>query len=290
MPSPQNPQIRNFSADFLIYYSQSGGSVAGIHVDGETVWLTLPMIAELFQCGEHVIAQHLQKIFDEGELSQQSSTTLNSCTSTNGHFHESPTITYNLLAVIAVAYRLSSPRAIQFRRWATGILSSFATKGYVLDKERLKDGQLYGQDCFEALTANIKEIRASKRNISQKITDIFATAMDYDADSAATKAFYSAVAGSWLMKAESRLLSRFLALYIDHAEDLATRHILMSMEAWTTKFGVLLRVDENAVADPDRMFQMLQEIDQAFDDGNPVFVQHKLSESDFDNAVKHLHN
>lgn len=184
-------QIRNSTAEFLIFTSQSGENSIEVRVQGETIWLSQKMIAALFDCSTDNVSLHLKNIFKEGELSENSVTEEFSVTATDGKKYQ--TKHYNLDAIISIGYRVNSRKATQFRQWATNILRDFSIRGYVLDKERLKNGAFLSKEYFEELLAEIREIRASERQFYQKITDIYATAIDYEATDKVTKTFFAMV-------------------------------------------------------------------------------------------------
>jgi len=160
-------------------------------VADETVWLTQKLIATLFDVTVSTVNEHLKNIFASGELEADSVIRKFRITATDGKQYR--TQFYNLDAIISVGYRVNSVRATQFRQWATGILRDFAVRGYVLDKARLKNGSFLGKEYFENLVAEIREIRASERKFYQKITDIYAMAMDYNRDAEMTQAFFATV-------------------------------------------------------------------------------------------------
>ncbi len=182
-------QIRNSTAEFLIFTSQSGGNSIEVRVEDETVWLTQKLIAELFGKSVSTINEHLKNIYRDSEL--QESLTMRKFG--NSEFSTKPTNFYNLDAIISVGYRVNSKKATQFRQWATSVLSEFAIKGFVLDKKRLENGSFLGEEYFEKLLSEIREIRLSERKFYQKITDIYATSLDYDKDDETTKKFFSKV-------------------------------------------------------------------------------------------------
>lgn len=183
--------IRNSTAEFLMFTADSRQDGLEVRFQDETVWLAQKMMSELFQCSTDNISLHLKNIFKDGELDEKSVTEEFSVTASDGKQYR--TKHYNLDAIIAVGYRVNSIRATQFRQWATRVLKEFAIKGFVLDKERLKNEGFLGRDYFEELLEIIREIRASERKFYQKITDIYATALDYGPDSPITKTFFAAV-------------------------------------------------------------------------------------------------
>lgn len=158
-----------------------------MRIADETVWLTQKLIGVLFEKGRSTITEHLRNIFETGELVESAVCREFRHTAEDGK--EYITKFYNLDAIISVGYRVNSQRATQFRQWATTVLRDFAIRGYVLDKERLKNGSFFNEEYFDNLLAEFREIRASECKFYQKITDIYATAMDYKADDNTTKLF-----------------------------------------------------------------------------------------------------
>ena len=194
MSSGKRVQIRNSTAEFLVFTAQAGEQGIDVRVEDETVWLTQKMIATLFAVTVPTISEHLSNIYQQGELTREATIRkFRTVRREGGRNVRRELEHYNLDAIISVGYRVNSVRATRFRQWATAILRDFAIRGYVLDKERMKNGAFLGQDYFDHLLAEIREIRASERRFYQKITDIYATAMDYQADAAITKRFFAAV-------------------------------------------------------------------------------------------------
>ena len=191
MSKEKKLQIRNSTAEFLIFTRQAGEAGIEVRVADETVWLTQKLISVLFDKGRSTITEHLKNIFDTGELQEEAACRDFRHTAADGKDYT--TRFYNLDAIIAVGFRVNSARAIQFRQWATGILRDFALRGYVLDKERLKNGVFLSKEYYENLLAEIREIRASERRFYQKITDIYATAMDYSSEAETTQTFFATV-------------------------------------------------------------------------------------------------
>lgn len=183
--------IRNSTAEFLIFTSQANEDGIKVRVQDETIWLSQKMIAELFDCTSDNISLHLKNIFKTRELDEHSVTEDFSVTASDGKSYK--TKHYNLDAIISIGYRVNSQKATQFRQWATAVLRDYAIRGYVLDKERLKNGAFLNKEYYDNLLAEIREIRASERRFYQKITDIYATAMDYNKDDEITKTFFASV-------------------------------------------------------------------------------------------------
>ncbi|NCC62189.1 MAG: hypothetical protein EOM12_14895 [Verrucomicrobiae bacterium] len=177
--SPENNTltIRNSTAEFLIFRQQAGEDGIEVRYQDQTIWLTQKLMAELFDVDVRTISEHLGNIFESGELDKDSAIRKFRITATDGKSYN--TQFYNLDAIISVGYRVNSARATQFRQWATRILRDFAIRGYVLDKKRLENGAFLGEDYFEKLLAEIREIRLSERRFYQKITDIYVTSLDF---------------------------------------------------------------------------------------------------------------
>lgn len=184
-------QIRNSTVDFLVFTKDAGEDGIEVWVQNHDVWLTQKAIAQLFDVDRSVVTKHLKNIFENRELLEKSVCAKFAQTADDGKTYQYKF--YSLSAIIAVGYRTNSARATQFRQWATKVLDTFAKQGYVLDKERLVNGQIFDEDYFEHLISEIQEIRASERRFYQKITDIYATAVDYSLDSQITRDFFATV-------------------------------------------------------------------------------------------------
>ncbi len=189
--SGEKKLIRNSTAEFLIFTGQSGEQSIEARYEEETVWLTQKLMAALFDVDVRTISEHLTNIFQSGELQEDSVIRKFRITAADGKNYL--TQFYNLDSIISVGYRVNSVRATQFRQWATQVLREFAIKGYVLDKKRMENGAFIGEDYFERLLAEIREIRLSERKFYQKITDIYATSVDYNKDAPTTRDFFSRV-------------------------------------------------------------------------------------------------
>ncbi|RGR97310.1 virulence RhuM family protein [Phocaeicola coprocola] len=187
----QNIEIRNSTAEFLIFMLE--GKEDGIQVmyKHETIWATQKAMAQLFDVGVPAISKHLKNIFESGELDEHSVISKMETTASDGKNYN--TTYYNLDAIISVGYRVNSVRATQFRQWCTFVLRQFAIRGYVIDKKRMENGSFIGEDYFEHLLAEIREIRLSERKFYQKLTDIYATAIDYNKDAPTTRLFFKKV-------------------------------------------------------------------------------------------------
>ena len=181
-------EIRNSTAEFLIVQIEGKEQGVEVYYKDKTVWCTQKAMGMLFDCSTDNIGLHLKNIFASGELEKDSVTEKISATASDGKKYM--TQFYNLDAVISVGYRVNSIRATQFRQWATSVLREFAIRGYVLDKKRMENGSFLGEDYFEHLLAEIREIRLSERRFYQKLTDIYATAVDYNRDAPTTRLFF----------------------------------------------------------------------------------------------------
>ena len=190
-------EIRNSTAEFLIF--QIEGKEDGVQVvyRDESVWCTQKAMAQLFDVGVPAISKHLKNIFETGELIEDMVVSKMEITTEHGAIPnktQTKDVTfYNLDAIISVGYRVNSTRATQFRQWCTFVLRQFAIRGYVIDKKRMENGSFIGEDYFEHLLAEIREIRLSERRFYQKLTDIYSTAIDYNRDAPTTRLFFKKV-------------------------------------------------------------------------------------------------
>lgn len=189
---PADTPVRSSAAEYLSFVAASGQTgVETVYAD-ENVWLTQKMMGLLYGVDVRTINYHLKKIFADRELDENSVIRNFRITAADGKSYD--TLHYNLSAIIAVGYKVNSERAVQFRKWATGIIEQFTIKGFAMDDERLKnDGTILGKKYFEEQLQRIREIRLSERKFYQKITDIYATAIDYDVTATATKRFFATV-------------------------------------------------------------------------------------------------
>jgi len=189
---PEVSLTRSSAAEYLTFVAASGeGGVEAVYAD-ENVWLSQKMMGLLYDVETHTINYHLKKIFSDQELQENSVIRNFRITAADGKPYD--TLHYNLAAIISVGYKVNSERAVQFRKWATSIIESFTVKGFAMDDERLKnDGSILGKKYFEEQLQRIREIRLSERKFYQKITDIYATSIDYDVSAAATQRFFATV-------------------------------------------------------------------------------------------------
>lgn len=187
-------QIRNSTAEFLIFTNQSKTSTIEVRYEDETIWLSQKLMSELFDVEVNTINYHLKEIYKSGEIQEQATIRKFRIVQQEGNRTVNRDVEfYNLDAIISVGYRVNSVRATQFRQWATQVLKEYAIKGYVLDRKRMENGAFLDEDYFEHLLEEIREIRLSERRFYQKVTDIYATSIDYNKDAIITKEFFAKV-------------------------------------------------------------------------------------------------
>ncbi len=186
--------IRSSAAEYLTFVASTGDNPQSIEMryEDENIWLTQKMLATLYDVSIAAINQHLKKIFEDSELEQDSVIKKYLITADDGKNYN--TNHYNLQVIIAIGFKVNNERAVQFRKWANNIVKDYTIQGWVMDSERLKNGgSILSKEYFEKQLEKIREIRLSERKFYQKITDIYATSIDYDSTATATKRFYAAV-------------------------------------------------------------------------------------------------
>ncbi len=210
-------QIRNSTVDFLVFTRDAGEDGVEVRVQDHDVWLTQKGIGQLFDVDRSVVTKHIKNIYKNGELSKDSTCAKFAQVADNGKTYQY--MFYSLSAIIAVGYRINSDRATQFRQWATKVLDTFTKQGYVLDKNRLINGQIFDEDYFDHLISEIQEIRASERRFYQKITDIYATAVDYSLDSQITKDFFATVQNKMHYAIHGNTAAELIVSRADHTKE-----------------------------------------------------------------------
>jgi len=325
-------EIRNSTAEFLIF--QIEGKEDGVQVvyRDETVWCTQKAMAQLFDVGVPAISKHLNNIFAEGELRPASTVSKMEIVQVEGDREIKRQLDfYNLDAIISVGYRVNSTRATQFRQWCTFILRQFAIRGYVIDKKRMENGSFIGEDYFEHLLAEIREIRLSERCFYQKLTDIYATSIDYNRDAPTTRLFFKkvqnkmhyavhghtaaeliidranaekehmglttwenapngkivkpdvSIAKNYLKESELEDMGRIVNSFLDLAEDMAKRHIPMTMEDWAKRIDKFLDLTDRPVLTDAGHVSAEQAKEYAETEFEKYrVIQDKLFQSDFD--------
>lgn len=239
MPDSKNLIIKSSTAEFLIFQAEVQEDSIEVRYEDETVWLTQKMMATLFDVSVPTVNEHLKSVFDSGELERDSTIRKFRIVQTEGSRQVQRDIDhYNLDAVISVGYRVNSIRATQFRRWATEVLRNYTIKGYVLDRKRMENGTFLGEDYFERLLEEIREIRLSERRFYQKVTDIYATSMDYDPRSPISKTFFATVQN----KLHYAITGSTAAELITQRADSKKEH--MGLTSWEgSPDGKILRTD-----------------------------------------------
>lgn len=325
-------EIRNSTAEFLIF--QIEGKEDGVQVVycDETVWCTQKAMAQLFDCSSDNIGLHLKNIYETGELAQEATTEKFSVVQNEGERQVNRRLKfYNLDAIISVGYRVNSTRATQFRQWCTFVLRQFAIRGYVIDKKRMENGSFIGIDYFEHLLAEIREIRLSERRFYQKLTDIYATSIDYNRDAPTTRLFFKkvqnkmhyavhghtaaeliidranaekehmglttwenapngkivkpdvSIAKNYLKESELEDMGRIVNSFLDLAEDMAKRHIPMTMEDWAKRIDRFLNLTDRPVLTDAGHVSAEQAKEYAETEFEKYrVIQDKLFQSDFD--------
>ena len=290
-------EIRNSTAEFLTFVIEGKEDGVQVVYKDDTVWTTQKSMATLFDVGVPAISKHLKNIFESGELDKAATISKMETVVNRGFRGESQEEVefYNLDAIISVGYRVNSIRATQFRQWCTYVLRQFAIRGYVIDKKRMENGSFIGEDYFEHLLAEIREIRLSERRFYQKLTDIYATSIDYNLNAPTTRMFFKkvqnkmhyavhghtaaelivnradaerehmglttwekapngkivktdvSVAKNYLKGNELEAMGRIVNAFLDVAEDMAKRHIPMTMEDWAKRIDKFLDVTDRPV-------------------------------------------
>ena len=287
----KNIEIRNSTAEFLIFQIEGKENGVQVMYQNETIWCTQKAMAQLFDCSTDNVGLHLKNIYESGELVQVVTTEYFSVVQVEGERQVNRKLKfYNLDAIISVGYRVNSTRATQFRQWCTYVLRQFAIRGYVIDKKRMENGSFIGEDYFEHLLAEIREIRLSERRFYQKLTDIYATSIDYNVNAPTTRAFFKKVqnkmhyavhghtaaelivdranaerehmglttwekgpqgkivktdvfiAKNYLRENELEAMGRIVNAFLDIAENMAKRHIPMTMEDWAKRIDKFIDV------------------------------------------------
>ena len=336
MSSKKTPKniVRASVAEYLTFVTATGESnIQSLYAD-ENVWLSQKMMGLLYGVEIPTINYHLKKIFEDNELDENSVIRNFLITADDGKTYN--TKHYNLSAIIAVGYKVNSERAVQFRKWATQIIEEFTIKGFTMDDERLKnDGTLLGKKYFEEQLQRIREIRISERKFYQKITDIYATSIDYDPKASATQRFFATVqnklhwaihkhtaaeviyeranaekthmglttwkdapegkiypfdvvvAKNYLTEDEMAQLQRLVSAYLDIAEDMALRHIPMTMSDWEVRLNRFLEFADRAVLqDTGKITAEIAHTHALAEFEKYRIVQDSLFQSDFDKFIK----
>ena len=232
-------QIRNSTAEFLIFTKQENGDNIEVCIQDNTVWLTQKLIAMLFDIDRSVVTKHLNNIYQEDELNKEATCAIFAQVQQEGNRQITRNVEfYNLDAIIAVGYRVNSKRATAFRQWATSVLRDFALRGYVIDKKRMENGTFLDEDYFERLLAEIREIRLSERRFYQKITDIYSTAMDYNPESPTTREFFAKIQNKMHYAVHKHTAAELIYHRADHEKE------NMGLTSWEkSSHGKIVKTD-----------------------------------------------
>lgn len=220
MAKDKQLRIRNSTAEFLVFTSQAGEDSIEVRVEDENVWLTQKLIAKLFGVEVNTINYHLKEIFSTGELQAEATIRKFRIVQTEGSREVTREVEhYNLQGIIAVGFRVNSEKATHFRKWAGQVLKDFTLRGYVLDDIRLKNGAYLSKQYFKDLILEIRDIRESERNFYQQITDIYATAIDYDLQSPTTKTFFATVQNKMHFATHGHTAAELIMNRANHQKD-----------------------------------------------------------------------
>ncbi|MDD2601252.1 MAG: virulence RhuM family protein [Kiritimatiellae bacterium] len=212
--------IRNSTVEFLIFTGQSGEQSIEARYEDDTVWLSQKLIAQLFDVDVRTVNEHLKNIYAQEEVQREATIRKFRIVQMEGTREVARNVDfYNLDAIISIGYRVNSVRATEFRQWATKVLRDFALKGYVLDKKRMENGSFLGEDYFEHLLEEVREIRLSERRFYQKVTDIYATSVDYNQDSPTTKTFFAKVQNKLHYAIHGHTAAELILLRADSEKD-----------------------------------------------------------------------
>ena len=332
--------IRSSAAEYLTFVAATGGSNESVEVryEDENIWITQKMLAVLYEVETNTINYHIKKIFEDSELEEDSVIRNFRITASDGKSYD--TKHYNLQMIIAVGFKVNSERAVQFRKWVNNIAKEYTIKGFAMDDERLKnDGSILTKKYFEEQLERIREIRSSERKFYQKITDIYATAIDYDRDAAATKRFYATVqnkmhfavhghtaaeliveradatknhmglttwqdapngkikksdvivAKNYLTEKELGQLNRMVSAYLDFAENMANRHIPLTMADWEKRLNGFIEMFEyGLLQDAGKVTAEIAKLHAETEFEKYRIVQDRLYKSDYDLFLEELAN
>ena len=296
--------IRSSVAEYLTDVVLGGDQQDSIemHYADGNIWLTQKMMATLYDVDVRTINEYIKKIYSDLELEEDATIRYFRVIQTEGSRQVTrDTKHYNLQMIIAVGFKVNNERAVQFRKWANSIVKDYTIKGWAMDDERLKNGgSVLTVEYFDHLLEQIREIRLSERRFYQKITDIYATALDYDRTAKTTKQFFAkvqnkikksdvSVAENYLSEQEIRSLERILSAYLDLAEDRAERHIPMTMEDWAKRLDLFLMADDREVLqDAGKITAEIAKAKAETEFEKYRVVQDRLFMSDFDRYMLEL--
>ena len=265
-------EIRNSTAEFLIFQIEGKEQGVEVYYKDKTVWCTQKAMGMLFDCSTDNIGLHLKNIYESGELQEGATAEKISVVRQEGERMVNRSLQfYNLDAVISVGYRVNSIRATQFRQWATSVLREYAIRGYVLDKKRMENGTFLDEDYFEHLLAEIREIRLSERRFYQKLTDIYATAIDYNRDAPTTRLFFKMMQN----KMHYAVHGRTAAELIVERADAEQEH--MGLTSWeNAPYGKIVKTDVSIAKNYLKEAELLDEWRKPNHHGEPrIWLQQR---------------
>ena len=289
--------IRSSVAEYLTDVVFGGDQQDSIemHYEDDNIWLTQKMMATLYDVDVRTINEYIKKIYSDSELEEDATIRNFRIVQTEGSRQVTrDTKNYNFQMIIAVGFKVNNERAVQFRKWANSIVKEYTIKGWAMDGERLKNGgSVLTVEYFDRLLEQIREIRLSERRFYQKITDIYATALDYDRTAKTTKQFFAksdvSVAKNYLSDQEMRSLELIVSAYLDLAEDRAERHIPMTMEDWAKRLDLFLMADDREVLqDAGKITAEIAKAKAETEFEKYRVVQDRLFMSDFDKYMLEL--
>ena len=332
--------IRSSAAEYLTYVASVGDQQDSVEMryEDENIWLTQKMMATLYDVGLPTINEHIKKIYADSELEETATIRNFRIVQTEGSRQVTrDTKHYNLQMIIAVGFKVNSERAVQFRKWVNQIAKDYTIKGWVMDDERLKRGTYLTEKYFDEQLERIREIRASERKFYQKITDLYATAIDYDKDSATTRRFYATVqnkmhytvhghtaaeliveradhtkehmglttwadapdgkikksdvtiAKNYLSQDEMKQLNRMVTAYLDFAENMTLRHILLTMQDWEKRLNNFIEMfDYGILQDAGKVTAAIAKLHAETEFEKYRVIQDRLFMSDFDKYMLEL--
>ena len=296
--------IRSSVAEYLldVVFADNQQESIEMHYEDDNIWLTQKMMATLYDVDVRTINEHIKKIYSDSELEEDATIRNFRIVQTEGSRQVTrDTKHYNFQMIIAVGFKVNNERAVQFRKWANSIVKEYTIKGWAMDGERLKNGgSVLTVEYFDRLLEQIREIRLSERRFYQKITDIYATALDYDRTAKTTKQFFTkvqnkivksvvSVAKNYLSDQEMRSLELIVSTYLDLAEDRAERHIPMTMEDWAKRLDLFLMTDDREVLqDAGKITAEISKAKAETEFEKYRVVQDRLFMSDFDRYMLEL--
>ncbi len=330
--------IRSSAAEYLTFIAATGDDPQSYEMryEDENIWLTQKMLSTLYDVEVHTINEHISKIYADNELAQEATIRNFRIVQTEGARQVIRDIKhYNLQMIVAVGFKVNNERAVQFRKWANQIVKDYTIKGFAMDDERMKSGgTILTEQYFEEQLQRVREIRLSERKFYQKITDIYATAIDYDVNASATKRFFATVqnklhwaihgqtaseviytradaekehmgltswkdaphgkiqkfdvsiAKNYLSEFEMGQLQRLVSAYLDIAEDMALRHIPMTMLDWETRLNRFIQAtDRDVLMDAGKVTAEIAKAHAESEFEKYRIIQDRMFQSDFDKLI-----